>query len=196
VHITSKIALVFGSAVAISALGCESWQLKSGRSEPVAVAQEPNSRPIRWSDFETAKQLAMSKQQPLMVFFCSEELGAVAGGDDQAFAHYRKTHGGEPPDWTVFDCPRMTAEMMKAGIAAYVKLPDTRENAALFKRYGAKPGTVALLTPEGEQFAVCSATRDEVLETVWTVREQLLHWADGADEFDRHNRDLAASRFR
>src|SRR5579862_8045928 len=108
VHITSKIAFALGSAVlATSAgFGCESWVLKSGRSEPVMVAVAPNTRPIRWTDFESAKQLALSKQQPFMVFFCSEALGPVAGGDEEAFAKYRKTHGGEPPDWTVFDCPR------------------------------------------------------------------------------------------
>src|SRR5581483_5258119 len=130
---------------------CESLLLKSGRSEPVVVAEEANTRPIQWSDFDTAKKLAASKVQPFMVFFCSEELGPVAGGDAEAFALYRRAHGGEPPEWTVFDCPRMTAEMMKAGVAAYVKIPNTRENAALFKRYGATPATVALFTPEGEK---------------------------------------------
>ena len=153
--------------------------IRSGETEPVMVANEPNSRPIQWSkNVESAQKIAQDKQQPYLVYFCSEDVAPVAGGDDADFAAYRLAHGGDAPRWTVFDCPRMTAEMMKVHIAAYVKIADTAQNAKLFKQYGMKAGTVALFTPEGEKFTDCASEREAVLETLWSIPQRLLAWAD------------------
>ena len=167
------------AAANVSAFACSSLAIRSSEVDPVLVANEPNSRPIEWSSsFEAAQKIAQNKQQPYLVYFCSEDVALAAGGDELAFASYRLAHGGDAPRWTVFDCPRMTAEMMKVHIAAYVKIADTAQNQSVFKRYGVKAGTVALFTPEGEKFTDCNADRDAVLETLWSIPQRLLAWAD------------------
>jgi hypothetical protein len=197
---TSQIAFAFVVAslavLAQSASACVDYVVRSGSKEAVMVVEEPNARPVTWSDsIAAAQRIAAQKQQPFVVYFCSQDLADVAGGDAKAFAEYRRTHSGDAPDWTVFDCPRMTAEMNKVGIGAYAKVADTPENAKLFARYGAKPGMLIVCTPEGDKFAACDSSRDAVLDTLYSLHERYEDWVDGARDNVVASNDLE-SRFR
>jgi len=157
--------------------------VRSGTGVEVHVALDANTRPVTWSaSIADAQRIATEKQRPFIIYFCPPDLAAVAGGDEQAFADYRKSHSGDSPDWTVFDSPRMTAEMNKIGIAAYVKIPDTAGNAKLLARYGAKPGalggTLVFCTPEGDAFARSSGSQDDVLDAIFSLHERYVEWRD------------------
>lgn len=197
---TSTIAFSFIIAtvtvIVQNAVACVDTVHRSGTQEEVLVAEEPNARPVTWSDsIAAAQRVAAEKQQPFIVYFCSEDLAPVAGGDAKAFAEYRRTHSGDAPDWTVFDCPRMTAEMNKIGIAAYAKIANTPENAKLFARYGAKPGMLIVCTPEGDKFTDSESSRDAVLDTLYSLHERYENWLDGKDHNEVASNDRE-DRFR
>ena len=161
----------------------DAMEVRSGTSVEVHVALDANPRPVTWSaSIADAQRIASEKQRPFIIYFCPADLAAVAGGDEQAFADYRKSHSGDSPDWTVFDSPRMTAEMNKIRIAAYVKIPDTAGNAKLLARYGAKPGSAGgvlfFCTPEGDAFAHSGASQEDVLDAIFSLHERYVAWRD------------------
>lgn len=168
-----------------AAKASEDMVVKSGSAEPVLVALDPNPRPVIWSEsIGAAQRIASEKQRPFIIYFCSEDQFPVAGGDLKAFANYRKSHAGDSPDWTVFDSPRMTAEMNKIGIASYVKIADTKDNAKLFMRYGATAGMVIYCTPDGEKFTGSGATQTDVLNALFSLHERYLDWRDSTPKPD------------
>lgn len=171
------IVIVVTALVLTSANSSEDMVVRSGSSEPVLVALDANPRPVKWSaSIADAQRVASEKQRPFIIYFCSEDLFPVAGGDEQAFADYRKSHAGDSPDWTVFDAPRMTAEMNKIGIAAYVKIANTPANAKLFMRYGAKAGTLVYCTPEGDKFTASGSSQTDVLDALFSLHERFQDW--------------------
>lgn len=194
--IALSLAVVLVGFCAEAGAACTDTVVRSGSKEPVLVALEPNTRPVQWSpSVEAAQRVASEKQRPFLIYFCSDDLLPVAGGDALAFEHYRKSHSGDSPDWTVFDCPRMTAEMFKIGIASFVKVADTPENAKLLAHYGAHAGMMVMCTPEGDKFAECNGSRDEVLETLFTLHDRYEEWLDGNTANSVANNDRY-SRFR
>ena len=181
-HFTLLLAVSFCGILSVAGAS-DAMVVRSGSGAEVHVALDANTRPVTWSaSIADAQRIATEKQRPFIIYFCPADLAAVAGGDEQAFSDYRKSHSGDSPDWTVFDSPRMTAEMNKIGIAAYVKIADTAGNAKLLARYGAKPGTaggtLVYCTPEGEAFTRSGASQEDVLDAIFSLHERYVDWRD------------------
>jgi len=104
----------------------------------------------------------------------------TAGEDSKAFAEYKKGKHDVPlPLWTVFDCPKMTAAMQKAGLAAYVKVICTKQNQALMNQYGAKPDTLVLCGTNGEKLTTSTGTlRDDTMRALEQISKGTVSAAD------------------
>jgi hypothetical protein len=64
--------------------------------------------------------------------------------------------------------------MKKAGITQYAKIPATKENAELFKKYGAGLNTLVICAPNGDKLAVFAGgqcTQSAVSAAMKTFKE-------------------------
>lgn len=131
-----------------------------------ARKKKAKERPtIKWQySVEDALTKAATDEKPFAVYFCSEEAARLAGEGQDALEKYRAQNDDLPAP-TIFDTPVVPAALKKAGIAYFVKVPNTTENKALFKLYDAKLNTIVLLAPTGDvliDFSGTDCTSDTV----------------------------------
>jgi hypothetical protein len=75
---------------------------------------------------------------------------------------------------TLWESPNTLGEFKKAGIATFVKVPATKDNEALFKKYGAGAGTLVICAPNGDK--LCGFSGEEC--TVANVTKELKSFKD------------------
>ena len=81
-------------------------------------------------------------------------MARVAGeGTTAALAYTKETK--RPAPTTVFDNLTFRAQIKKAGITQYAKVPIAQENVELVKKYNVNPttNTIVFCAPSGEQVA-------------------------------------------
>jgi hypothetical protein len=127
------------------------------RGQTMVISDLPNPRPVKFSaSVEDAIKEAKSRNRPFFILFCTPDVASTAGEDEKAYEAYHKSHNGEAPHWTVFDCPLCSDIMRKKGLAAFVKVANTEANKEIFKRYGAHENMLMICTPDGNSVLATS----------------------------------------
>jgi len=110
---------------------------------------------MKWTySEEEALKRAGERNAAYAIFFCTDFTSRLAGEGPDAFAQFRKANAGVIPPLTVFDYTLVLNRFKAAGIELLVKVSETKETLALFKRYDATPGTLFICAPDGEKLAV------------------------------------------
>jgi hypothetical protein len=113
-----------------------------------------------------------SGKGPVAVFFCSERLGQTTGIGTLAIRAKIK-EGIKPLQDTIFESRSVLDAFKKAGINEFFKIPATKENVALAKKYQVtQDNTLVLCSPSGESIitlagAQCNQTNVLKLLKSW-----------------------------
>lgn len=107
---------------------------------------------------DSAKATAIGKEA-FVLYFCASEHVDVIGGTSKAREDFKLANGGKNPPNTIWDNSAVLDVLKKEGITIYAKVPAIKENAEVFKKYGAVPGTLVVCGPNGEKLQIFTGER-------------------------------------
>lgn len=90
--------------------------------------------------------MALSKDAPILIYFCDEPTATSAGEGGIVAMTARRVN--PQAKLTIFDNPVVVAEIVKSGVIP-VKISITKDNAELIKKYRAVNSTLMFVAPTG-----------------------------------------------
>jgi len=132
-------------------------------------------RPLsQTSGSDNEQSLKPSGKGLFAIYFCSEQLAQTAGLGTVAIKAKIKA-GQKPLKDTVFESVSVLSAFKKAGIMAFVKVPATKDNHVLAKKYQVtQDNTLIICAPDGE--AIVTLAGDQCNQT--NVSKLLKMWAE------------------
>lgn len=102
------------------------------------------------TDAACDRSVNVSGKGPCAIYFCSEQLAKTAGIGTLAIRAKIK-EGIKPVQDSIFESRAVLESFKKAGINEFFKIPATKENAPLAKKYKVvQDNTLVLCSPSGE----------------------------------------------
>ncbi len=122
---------------------------------------------VKWqySDEEVCK-LALQRKQSYAEFFCDEHTARLAGEGAKAIEEFKKANSGVPPPITLFEYSLTQNQFTLAGIELLLKVPEIKENAAVFKKYDATSPMLIVCAPDGQRLATFTGNDCNAIKVV------------------------------
>ena len=109
---------------------------------------------LKWQSYaDEARRVAAEKDRAYVLYFCDAHTARVAGEGRGEWDKIRKEHNGAPQP-TIFDSLVMLRAFETAGVGEFVKVVDSAENQALYKKYEATRNMLVFCAPDGDRLAV------------------------------------------
>lgn len=112
---------------------------------------------------DEAKKTAESNNEAYALLFCTEDMAKYTGEGTKAVGAYKLANRGKSLTMSVFDASIVEAEMKKAGINTFVKIPAIKANEEHFKKYSAGGNTLVICAPNGDK--LFSLSGDQTSQT-------------------------------
>ncbi|HYF49946.1 MAG TPA: hypothetical protein VEJ63_11095 [Planctomycetota bacterium] len=132
------------------------------------------------SSVDSAKSTASGKKEAYALYFCAEQYSEVVGEGATALNAFKKSNSGKGPPANIFDNNVVVDALKKAGINQLAKVPVTKDNADLCKKYGAGANTLVICAPNGEKlamFAGADCTQSAVTKALKTFKTDYAAYA-------------------